>query len=135
MDATKTNVNDVLKAHMKYMSQRQGVLAYNIANIDTPRFKANDLKKVDFNKLVATNSRLEMKATAPQHLTGTLAGTGASFSTEKDRNAFEVTPVGNNVVLEDQMGKVSDTNAQFQLSSSMLRKFTAMYRKAAGSQQ
>ena len=53
-----------LSANLSYLTERQAVLSQNIANIDTPRYKANDLKKVDFNKLVATNSRLEMKATS-----------------------------------------------------------------------
>lgn len=136
MNTVKTDVNQLLKAHMKYMTQRQQVLAQNIANIDTPRYKANELKKVDFNKMLTTsNSQLEMAATSPTHLNGTLAENGSVFRTEKDRNAFEITPTGNNVVLEDQMGKVSETNANFQLSSSMLRKFTSLYRKAAGGQQ
>ena len=134
MDTSKTDVNSILAAHMKYMSQRQGVLAHNIANIDTPSYKANDLKKVDFNKMLVANSRLELAATSPQHLVGTLPNSGA-FSTVKERNSFEEKPNKNNVVLEDQMGKISDTNAQFQLSSSMLRKFTSLYRKAAGGQQ
>lgn len=133
MNTKKTDVNQMLAAHMKYMSQRQGVLAHNIANIDTPTYKANDLKKVDFSKMVAQQGRLEMRATAPQHLNGTLAR-AAAYSTVKDRDTFETTPTDNNVVLEDQMGKISDTNAQFQLSSSMLRKFTGLYRKAAGGQ-
>lgn len=116
------------------MSQRQGVLAQNIANIDTPSYKANDLKKVDFSKMVAQQGRLELVATSPQHLNGTLATGTSVYSTVKDRDTFETTPTKNNVVLEDQMGKISDTNAQFQLSSTMLKKFTGLYRKAAGGQ-
>jgi flagellar basal-body rod protein FlgB len=134
MDTSKTDINKILAAHMKYMSQRQGVLAQNIANIDTPSYKANDLKKVDFSKMVAQQGRLELVATSPQHLNGTLATGTSVYSTVKDRDTFETTPTKNNVVLEDQMGKISDTNAQFQLSSTMLKKFTGLYRKAAGGQ-
>ena len=43
-----------------------------------------------------------------------------------------MSPTQNNVVMEDQMGKVSDTNAQFTLSSTMMKKFTTLYREAAG---
>lgn len=135
MDTTKTDINKMLAAQMKYMSQRQGVLAHNIANIDTPGYKSEDLKKVDFSKMVAQQGRLELAATSSQHLGGTLAGGSAVYSTRDDRNTFESKPNQNNVVLEDQMGKISDTNAQFQLSSTMLRKFTSLYRKAAGGQQ
>jgi flagellar basal-body rod protein FlgB len=132
MDTTKTDINALLASQMKYMTQRQGVLAQNIANIDTPAYKANDLKKVDFSKILAESSRLELAATSPQHLSGTLASAGTSYSTIKDRDTFETNPNKNNVVLEDQMSKISDTTAQFQLSSSMLRKFTGLYRTAIG---
>ncbi len=135
MDIKEPTLNKMMKGHMKYMTERQKVLAHNIANIDTPSFKARDTKKVDFAKMVkASNQRLPMAATSPQHLEGTL-GRGGSFATEKDKDTFEITPTQNNVVLEDQMAKVSDTGANFQLSNSMMRKFTQMYRKAAGANQ
>ena len=133
MDVKEPTLNTMLKGHMKYMSERQGVLAQNIANIDTPGYKARELKKPDFAKMAEIQKhRLEMAATSPKHLSGTLAG-GTSFDTIKDATTFETSPTKNNVVLEDQMGKVSDTNANFQLSSNMLKKFTQLYRAAAGS--
>ncbi|MDX2095812.1 MAG: flagellar basal body protein [Alphaproteobacteria bacterium] len=133
MNTTKPDINSMLALHMKYMTQRQGVLAQNIANIDTPNYKANDLKKPDFSKMIAAPSpHLGMTATAPQHMNGTLAGNGSGFASVKDRETFEISPTKNNVVLEDQMGKISDTAAQFQLSSSMMRKFTQLYRTAVG---
>lgn len=136
MDLKEPALNTMMKGHMKYMANRQKVLAQNIANIDTPGYKARELKKLDFEKLATSaNSQLEMRTTSPTHLNGTLAGSSMAFRSEKDRNTFETTPTENNVVLEDQMGKVSDTGAQYQLSSSLMRKFTGLYRKAAGSNQ
>lgn len=132
MEVKEPILNTMLKQHMKYQTDRQEVLASNIANIDTPYYQAKDLKKLDFSKMADTASKkLEMRITSPKHLSGTLAG-GSSFETLNDRNTFETTPTQNNVVLEDQMGKVSDTGAQFQLSSNLMRKFTQLYRTAAG---
>jgi flagellar basal-body rod protein FlgB len=132
MDVQEPALNTMMKTHMKYMAQRQKVIAQNIANIDTPGFKASDTKKLDFSDLVnAQSNRLAMTATSPQHMQGTLGNDG-SFETIKDRDTFETSPTKNNVVLEDQMGKISDTGAQYQLSSSMMRKFTQLYRTAAG---
>lgn len=129
---THTTLDTMMKRHMKYMSQRQGVLAQNMANIDTPSYKARDLKKLDFAKMAdAESTRLQMRATSPKHLSGTL-GVGGEVATVKDKDTFEISPTQNNVVLEDQMAKVSDTGAQFQLSSSMMRKFTQLYRSAVG---
>ena len=131
-DISEPTINTMMKAHMKYMSERQGVLAQNIANMDTPAYKAQDLKKLDFKRLAEEqHNKLEMVATHPSHLGGTLTG-GTSFTTIKDKDTFETRPNQNNVVMEDQMGKVSDTNAEFELSSTMMKKFTSLYREASG---
>jgi len=136
MDLKEPALNTMMKGHMKYMANRQKVLAQNIANIDTPGYKARELKKLDFGKMASSaNSQLEMRVTAPSHLNGTLKAGSMALKSDKDRNTFETTPTENNVVLEDQMGKISDTGAQYQLSSSLMRKFTGLYRKAAGSNQ
>ena len=131
-DISEPTINTMMKAHMKYMSERQGVLAQNIANMDTPAYKAQDLKKLDFKRLAEEqHHRLEMVATNPAHQSGTLVG-GPVFTTIKDKDTFETRPNQNNVVMEDQMGKVSDTNAEFELSSTMIKKFTSLYREASG---
>ena len=132
MDVNEPALNIMMKGHMKYMTNRQTVLAQNIANIDTPGYKARELEKLDFKKMVDNQtSRLGMNLTSPLHIAGTLPDMG-DFKSIKDRDTFETRPTQNNVVLEDQMGKISDTNAQFQLSSTMLKKFTSLYRTAAG---
>lgn len=136
MDIKEPALNTMLKGHMKYMTGRQKVLAQNIANIDTPGYKARDLKKLDFGEMANRSiNKLEMRITAPQHLEGTLAGENTPFRADKDRETFESSPTENNVVLEDQMGKISDTGAQYSFSSSMLRKYTQLYRKASGGNQ
>lgn len=135
MDIKEPVLNGMMKSHMKYMTERQHVLAQNIANIDTPAYKARDLKKLDFGKLAeAMSNKLEMRVTNPKHLSGTSAAP-TTFRSDKDKDTFETTPTQNNVVLEDQMAKVSDTGAEYTLSSNMLHKYTQLYRKAAGSNQ
>lgn len=122
----------MLTTSMRYNAERQGVLARNISNLDTPNYRAQDLKKLDFGKLADEIGRqLEMRATSPTHLSGTL-GQGLNYKGEKLRKPFEVTPVGNSVVLEEQMAKISDTGAKFELSTTMLKKFTGLYRTALG---
>ena len=123
----------MLNTQMGYTTERQGVLAQNMSNIDTPAFQVRDLKKLDFNKMAELEShRLEMAVTAPQHSEGTLAGK-SRIQDEKLRKPFEVNPVKNNVVLEEQMAKISDNNTQFQMSSTLIHKYTSLYRTAIGS--
>lgn len=131
---------NMLTQDMRYNSQRQGVLAHNIANADTPSYRAMDLKKPDFEamahgaasgKSAEFRAAGEMRMTNPKHMGGTLAG-ASGFKAQEIRDALEVTPVGNNVVLEQEMAKISDTGAQFQISNSLMKKFTTMYRSAIG---
>lgn len=121
----------MLNTSMRYDTQRQKVLAENISNLDTPGYRAQDLKKLDFKHMAAEAHRLEMRATSPKHLSGTLGGS-SDYASEEDRKNFEITPTGNSVVLEEQMGKVSDTGASYQISNSLYKKYTAMYRASLG---
>jgi len=132
MTSTQSTLMQMLQTQMRYMGQRQGVLAQNIANADTPHYKARDLKPLDFNQMATAEAgRLQMRVTSEKHLTGTLGGVN-EYATAKDNNTFEINPNGNNVVLEEQMAKVSDTGAHFQTASSLIRKYTTMHRTALG---
>lgn len=123
----------MLETSMRYNAQRQATLAQNIANVDTPNYKAQDLKKPDFNAMVSGHmgGGMSMTQTSSKHISGTLGGASA-FAAMADDNTSEISPTGNNVGLEDQMAKVSDTGAQFSIASSLLKKFESMYRIALG---
>ena len=132
MDIREPTLNSMMKGHMRYMAARQQLLAQNIANLDTPGYKARDLKKVDFAKLASSPpSVLPMSRSAGLSLDGTI-NPKLSIGNDKDRGTFETTPTQNSVGLEDQMGKISDVNTQFQLSSNLMKKYTALYRAALG---
>lgn len=130
---------NMLSQQMRFMSQRQGVLAHNIANADTPAYRAQDLKGLDFESMakgaatgdVQFRAAGQLRQTSTKHMGGTLAG-ASGFRAQEIRDAMEITPVGNNVVLEEEMAKVSDTGAKFQISNSLMKKFTTMYRSALG---
>lgn len=132
MDYNDVTIMKMAKSHMRYQTQRQKLLAENIANIDTPRYKANDLKPLDFGKMAESESRrLEMRATAPQHMQGVQQFSGP-FKEDKMDQTYETSPTKNNVVLDEQMGNVNTTQAQFQLSSTLYRKMNSLFRIALG---
>lgn len=133
MDFNSSSVMKMAKTQMAYNMQRQTLLGSNIANIDTPGFEARDLKKLDFaNMADAEANRLEMRATAPKHMPGINPYSGP-YRSEKERNTFESTPVGNNVVLEEQMAKVNEVGLQYQLASGVYRKMNNLFKIAIGS--
>lgn len=127
------NIVQKMGMQLGYLAQRQTLLAQNIANIDTPTYRAQDLKKPDFDKLVrdANRNTLGLASTSTNHASG--AGKTAGYRAEKDRDAFQRKPLGNTVSLEEQMGNVSDVSTQYQLTSTLLKKFNQLYRMAVDS--
>ena len=41
-----------MSAKMNYLAERQKVISQNVANADTPGYTSQDLKKVDFGKII-----------------------------------------------------------------------------------
>ena len=123
---------NAIKKRMNWLTQRQEILSQNIANADTPNYKARDLKPVDFKKLVDNQSaRMRMNATRPGHLVDKRASINA-YDSEETRRPYETEPAGNAVVLEEQMAKVSTTNISHQLISELYKKHLQMFSLANG---
>ena len=121
-----------MNVQMKYLTERQALLSQNIANIDTPSYSAQDLKKLNFEEVLGNSaSHMTLATTSAKHISP--RDNTSAFDSQKLRNTFEKKPAGNNVVLEEEMGKVSDVGAQYQLTSSLLKKYNALYREAIDS--
>jgi flagellar basal-body rod protein FlgB len=120
----------MLKTRMHWHQTRQKVLAENVANADTPRFKPMDLKTPSFGpEGTPVGGRLAVERTDDAHLASVAARTGED-STGARR--FETTPSGNAVNLEDEMLKVAQNQADFQLAASLYQKSLQMLKIAAG---
>lgn len=126
------NIIGMLKVKMEYDAQRQKVLAQNIANIDTPGYRAEDLKPLEFKNVLATEtSHVPMAVTSPMHITGNKGG-AERFVVEHSRNTFERTPTGGTVVLEEQMMKVAQNATDYQMTTSLYKKVGNLFRQALG---
>ena len=108
------------------------MLAQNIANSDTPKYRPSDLKEYDFGQLVrGEKMQLSMKTSDPRHLTGVRRRI-RDFSTEVERRPFETSPNGNSVVLEEQMAKVSETEVSHRFTTQIYKKHLMMLKIAIG---
>lgn len=84
-----------------YAAMRQSLIAQNIANSDTPGYRARDMEsfaKLVENKGIGAGS---MRATRPGHF-GATPGTVSASGEEITQFGAEA-PNGNNVALEDQL--------------------------------
>ncbi len=119
-----------LNTQMMYLGERQTLLAKNIANIDTPNYRAQDLKKLDFDQMLGTSShgKLPLNTTSEKHIPSSQKNN--NFEVNTNFKAVSTKPGGNNVILEEQMGNVSDVQAKNEMATTLLRKYHQLYRIA-----
>jgi len=130
MDLTKIPFFELINKRLAWLSQRQDVLAENVANVNTPGYKARDLKEPSFAELVrGTDSSVRLAATQPGHIGGTIrAGAYAVI----DDKSTTPTINGNAVDIETEMMKVSKTGIDYQFAISLYKKQIGMIKTALG---
>ena len=124
-----------LGAKMEYLSQRQRIISQNIANADTPGYRPQDLKPVDFSavlKGVSGSKGVQMVATNPMHV-GASSEVPAAKS-GKQKTVYEVAPDGNAVIMEEQMLKSGQTVMDYNLVTGLYQKNVRMIKLALGAQ-
>ncbi len=132
MEIGKLSVLSIIKKRMAWLGHRQEVLAQNIANSDTPGYKARDLKAFKFDELLRReNAGIGMTTTEKNHLGGQRKRV-RDFGTAEDRKPYETAPNGNSVVLEEQMAKMSENSINYSLASELYKKHMGMIRMALG---
>ncbi len=118
-----------IHTRMNWLNQRQQVLAENVANANTPGFRAQDLKEPNFEDLLRrTVAPVAMRTTSGKHLLGGINAGKVDFQT-RDAGAV-ADKSGNSVNLEAEMMKVSKTTADHELMSNLYRKGIDLMRVA-----
>lgn len=132
MDFNKLSLFGAVKNKLSWLAQRQEVLAQNIANADTPRYRASDLRPYDFKDLVRKEAgQLNLEASGPNHIQGTRRRI-RDYATQEERRPFETSPNGNAVILEEQMAKINETQISHNLTTQLYKKHLNMIRMAIG---
>lgn len=120
-------------AKMEFLNQRQGVLAHNIANADTPGYRPRDLVDVDFGRVlqdVVKDNRVRLNSTDNSHMPQPNEVPDAK--NKKQRMTYEVAPAENAVIIEEQMIKAGRNTADYNLMSNLYAKHVNMMRIALG---
>lgn len=109
-----------------WLSVRQSTIAENIANANTPGFKAQDVKPFES---VLDSMNLAMTSTRAGHVS---YSPSAYARTElQPEDASEVVHSGNSVSMEQEMIKAGEVNRSFALNTSILKAFHRMLLSSA----
>ena len=111
---------------MKHLGARQRVVAGNIANSETPGFKARDVATPDFAGMV------DGRVQRPQVRTLDARGDDGSGRVVADADVTEVKPDGNNITLEDQMLRMGRIGTDYATLSNLYRKQMQLLKSAIG---
>lgn len=127
MSSSVSGLFDLLTQKMSYLNQKQGVLAENVANADTPGYKQLELKPFTFSDALK-QANIGMTVTDPRHIVpASMAGVNAKTVESKDT---EISPSGNSVDIENQMMEVSKTAVDYQTMASIYHKMTGLFKIA-----
>ena len=131
MDLKNLAIFSMATRRMSWLGKRQEVLAQNIANSDTPRYRPQDLKAQNFRKFLGPSiPPTPLKTTQANHV---LPPRGTpEFRQSKDKETYEVAPAGNAVVIEEQLMKVTETQGDYRLVTNLYQKHLKMIRSAIG---
>ena len=107
---------------------RQNTIAQNVANSDTPGYRARDV--VPFAETyVAEDDGLSLKASRATHLTGSFGGFQVS---ERVDESLAPAPNGNSVSIEKEMVKGAETRHQHDLALTIYRSALGIMRSSLG---
>ena len=116
---------DLAEQRLGWLDRRQGVLAQNIANANTPGYVAKDLQP--FAESLA-RALPELAVTNPNHLSGTTLTGRTDPRIRPTERALD----GNAVSMDDQLTKVADTDGAQALVTNLYHKYLGFYRTVIG---
>lgn len=125
-----------LAASLKYRQLRQELIASNIANAETPGYKA---KKIDFEEALARaldiDDELKMKTSDSKHFN--VGGGGFNnLQPEIYEDSNGITSLdGNNVDRDQEMAEMAENKVMYDASVQLLNKKLGLLKYAIGSGQ
>ena len=125
-------VFSALTDKMRWHQARQGLLAENVANAETPNYRGRDLAQYDFADQMSgfSSANVTTLATQPMHFSVS-SSEGGAFGAQRMAN-FEITSEGNGVSLEDEMMKVTTNMMDYQAATTVYQKSIKILKTALG---
>lgn len=114
-------IQQLAAQNAQWLTQRQSLIAGNVANASTPGYRAKDLPA--FSSLL-NSTRIAMATTNPAHMTPSADQLGAARVVESAPT--DETLSGNTVNLEQQMINLGDVNRAYTMNVDITRVFHQM---------
>lgn len=108
--------NDLYKSYLGYSAYRNEILSQNLANVNTPGYKADEVYiPSNFNELAGNNGaskKINIARTSAMHISKH-KNNGSKLRSQKLKDPDEVKKNGNNVSLRQQMTKLSQNKTDY----------------------
>jgi len=112
----------ILERLLQATKIRHGVIVSNIANADTPDYKAKDVK---FEQLL-TGEIMNLRRTSPRHIAAYEAGPSGSVTAETTNHWED----RNNVELDMEVAKMTENSLLYQAAIHLLSTNMRMFKNA-----
>ncbi len=134
MDLSGIPLFSLLTNKLGYLSEREKVIAQNVANASTPGFTPMDLKPFNLQEAKGSKADAGALAAPAQTDSGTSLGATVSNSRQDKPRTYdsvespdsETTLDGNQVVLEEQMLKMNESRADYDAAIGFYQKSLAL---------
>ena len=135
MAASMPALFQLLSAKASFLQARHAVLTQNVANADTPRYQPKDLVEPDFASALKGSRQagvapVRLERSRPDHLAG--LPTAPTPPRGQRFDGFEMAPAGNEVIIEEQIRLLGETERGYQLATSVYGKYVGLMRTALG---
>lgn len=136
MNLAEIPLFQMLRGRLGHLSERQRLVAQNVANSDTPGYRASDIKPFTFHVQGAVGgagAAPTQAVTQAGHMVAPSSRKGPSggpFKTTKTQSS-ETTLDGNSVVLEEEMLKMADARMSYDAAIGFYQKSLGLIRLAS----
>ena len=120
----KLEITAMAQSMAAHAGDRMSLIARNVANADTPGYRALDLP--DFAQ-VYEGGGLDLRATRPGHLGADSGATALAFA-----STDQASPNGNSVSIEAEMVKAAGARQEHEMALAIYRSTSGIIRASLG---
>ncbi len=113
---------DLASQQARWLSARHIAVAQNIANANTPGYRAGDVPPFD---TVFSDTNVTLTTTSPLHI-GTNPLSAEALSAAGEGHPWEVSHSGNSVSIEQELLKSGEVMSAYSLNRAVVKAFNQM---------